>query len=558
MKSPFLHILPVLVILSMILISCAAPIPVIVVEPIIAVSPTVVLAASPTSLPPLSDDVWDRIVANNKIVVGVSWDYPPFASIDPNFQVVGFDIALIQEIGRRLNIPIDLQNFTFDGLPGALQINQVDLAIAAISITPERTGQMSFSPVYYVNQTAILARNDSKVSITDFKQLAGFRVGVQRGTVYEKMAQSLLVDSGLMGSNKLLSYMQADEAVRDLVENRVDMVVLGQATANYYNSQNGLQIIGKGFEQQDLAIAMRLGTPRLQAEINRVMDDMLTDGTILSLIQQYVQSDVTGVLPTPFSNNQPTATSLPPFPTVTPPVCWDGMKFVADLSFADNNMKSPPFVTPGEAFVKTWRLQNTGSCTWTPNYKLLYSYGNIAGAQMSGQPLFIPGKVAPGQTVDLSVTLIAPLTPLTYQGFWQIENANGGRFGQTIWVGITTLKDQATPAATGTTTGITCTVTLTDPTNIIAAGSDFDAVWTVKNTSGEDWSSNSVDYKFLSGTGMHKKAVYDLAQTIKNGESGQIIVDMVAPDMAGLYSAEWAIVASSTTLCFLSVAVSVK
>jgi hypothetical protein len=235
------------------------------------------------------------------------------------------------------------------------------------------------------------------------------------------------------------------------------------------------------------------------------------------------------------------------------------MKFVADVTFADNNMKSPPFIKPGESFVKTWRVQNTGTCTWTSNYKLLYAYGNIAGAQMGGQPLSIPGNVAPGQTVDLSVTLIAPLTPLIYQGFWQIENASVKRFGQTIWVGITTTQmEKATPVATGTSTGVTCTVTLTGPTTIIPVGTDFDAVWTVKNTSGEDWSSNSVDYKFLSGTEMHKIAVYDLAQTIKNGESGQIIVDMVAPATPGPYSAEWAIVAGSTTLCFLSVTVSVK
>jgi hypothetical protein len=352
--------------------------------------------------------------------------------------------------------------------------------------------------------------------------------------------------------------MQSDEAIRDLVENRVDMIVLGQATASYYNSQKGLQIVGRGFDQQDLAIAMRLGTPRLQAEINRVMDDMLTDGTTLGLIQQYIQSDVTGVLPTPFPTNQPTATPRPPVQTAIPPICWDGMKFVADVTFADSNMKSPPFITPGDGFVKTWRVQNTGTCTWTPNYKLLYAYGNTADAQMSGQPLFIPGNIAPGQTVDLSATLIAPLTPLTYQGFWQIENASGVRFGQTIWVGITTLKNQATPAATGTSAGITCAVTLTGPTNIIPVGTDFDAVWTVKNTSGGDWSPNSVDYKFLNGTEMHQKAVYDLPQTIKDGESGQIIVDMVAPATSGTYSTEWAIVSGSTTLCFLSMAVTVK
>ncbi len=556
MKSLLPRIFPILVIMSMILVSCYAPgaTP----NPTTIPTPTVILAATETSIAPLSDDVWDRIVQNQRIVVGTTWDYPPFSSIDPNYQVVGFDIALIEEIGRRLNIPVDIQNFTFEGLPGALQLNQIDLAIAAISITPERASQMSFSPIYYVNQTAILARNDALVtSITDFNQLAGFRVGVQRGTTYEIMVQSLLVDTGLMSADKLLSYMQIDEAVRDLIENRVDVVVIGQATASYYSSRQDLRVVGKGFREQNLAVAMRLGTPRLNAEINRVMEDMLTDGTILSLIQQYIQSDITGVLPTPIPPNLSTPTPVPPAPTVVPAACVDGMKFISDVTFDDNNMKSPPYVKPGEGFVKTWRVENTGSCTWTPNYQLVYAYGNVSSAQMSGQPLNIPANVAPGQTIDLSVTLIAPLEPITYQGFWQIENSAGWRFGQTLWVGITTLADQANPVATGQPTGNYCVVTITAPKSSITVLSDFDAVWKVKNISGEDWFADSVDYKYISGTKMHEINGYDFTQTIKDGESGNIIVDMLAPGTPGIYSTTWAIVAGSRTLCVLNITVTV-
>jgi methionine-rich copper-binding protein CopC len=139
-----------------------------------------------------------------------------------------------------------------------------------------------------------------------------------------------------------------------------------------------------------------------------------------------------------------------------------------------------------------------------------------------------------------------------------MENASGRRFGQTIWVGITTLVAQATPVATQQSGGNTCVVTLTQPTQILTAGADFETIWTVKNTSGSDWSMNSVDYMFLSGTQMHQKAVYDFTQTIKDGESGQIIVNMVAPNTPGNYTAEWAVVSSNTTLCILNVTVTVK
>jgi ABC-type amino acid transport substrate-binding protein len=556
MKSLFPRIFSVLVIVSMMLASCnmpdatPAPIP----------TPTAILAASPTSAALPSDDVWDRIMANKKIVVGTAWDYPPFSSVDPSFKVVGFDIALIEEIGRRLQIPVEIQNYPFDGLPGALQINQIDLAVAAMAITPERSSQLSFSPIYYVNQTAILTKNDSTItSITDFKQLANLRVGVRRGTTYEKMVQNLLIDTKLMTADKLLSYKQTDESVRDLIANRVDVVVLGEATANYYGSQQNLRVVGKGFQAQDLAVAMRLGTPRLNAEVTRVMDQMLTDGTVLGFIQKYIQSDVTGVLSTPIPPSLSTdATAIPPVLVVAPPTgCVNGMKFVADVSYGDNNMQNPPFVKPGEGFVKTWRVQNTGTCAWTPNYQLVYAYGNVTSAQMSGQPVHIPANVAPGQTTDLSVTLIAPTELLTYQGFWQLENDKGQLFGQAIWVAITTQANANTPVATVKPAGSSCAVTVTEPRNSITAGSKFDTIWTVQNLSGTDWLSNSVDYKFVSGTKMQQKDVYDFTQNIKNGESGKLTVTMLAPNEPGIYNTIWAVTSGSQTLCSMTVSVTV-
>lgn len=541
MRGLFLRILPVMVILSIILSSCAL---------------LETQEPSATSVVSLSDDVWDRITANNKIVVGMAWDYPPFSSVDSNFQVVGFDIALIREIGSRLNIPVEVQNFPFQGLRGALQINQVDLAVAAISITPERAGQMTFSPVYYVNQTAILARADSPITkITAVNQLASFRIGVQGGSTYESWVRKSLVDTKMMTADRLFSYMEAEDAVRDLIDNRIDLVVIGQATASFYSSHNGLQVVGKGFEQQNLAVAMRLATPRLKAEIDRVMDAMLTDGTILRLIQQYIQSDVSGALPTQIPPAKSTPTRLPPVPTATPPPCYDAMKFVADVNYDDNNMKNPPLLKPGEGFVKVWRLQNSGTCTWTPNYRLVYAYGNVESARMNGLPVSIPGNVAPGNTVDVGVTLYAPQVPYTYQGFWHMENPKGERFGQSIWVGISTQSDQYTSEQP---TGNYCEAILTAPMKPLITRKDFDAVWLVKNTSGKEWKADSVYYKYVSGTAMHNNDAYNFIKTIQNGESVNIIVDMLAPDKAGTYTAKWAIVSNNSTLCNLIVTVTVQ
>jgi hypothetical protein len=117
--------------------------------------------------------------------------------------------------------------------------------------------------------------------------------------------------------------------------------------------------------------------------------------------------------------------SLTPVPATRTPVptavsYCDWVAFVKDVSIPDGTRLSP-----GEMFTKTWRLQNRGTCTWTPDYDVIF-YG---GAQMSGTTVHIPRYVAPGQAVDISVTLIAPSAPGHYEGYWLLRNANGGLFG---------------------------------------------------------------------------------------------------------------------------------
>jgi hypothetical protein len=82
---------------------------------------------------------------------------------------------------------------------------------------------------------------------------------------------------------------------------------------------------------------------------------------------------------------------------------------------------------PGQAFTKTWRLQNTGTCTWTKDYTVAIFSGE---AMKASESVNLPQKVDPGQSVDISVDMTAPLTPGTYQGNWKLRNASS------LWFGI--------------------------------------------------------------------------------------------------------------------------
>ena len=126
----------------------------------------------------------------------------------------------------------------------------------------------------------------------------------------------------------------------------------------------------------------------------------------------------------PSQTPQPTGTTPPtntPPPTVTSVPC-NRASFVSDVTYPDGSE-----ITINSSFVKTWRLQNTGSCTWTSGYKLIFSNGDRMSApdevQLTG------GTVAPGQTVDVSVNLTAPDTAGTYKGYFKLKSSDGAVFG---------------------------------------------------------------------------------------------------------------------------------
>ena len=128
---------------------------------------------------------------------------------------------------------------------------------------------------------------------------------------------------------------------------------------------------------------------------------------------------VTGIAPLP----QNTATTIPPtiapLPTntnqPTPTQECDKAQFIADVTVPDGTN-----MIPGQAFTKTWRIKNIGTCTWT-GYSLVFDTGNSMGGAASSAI----GNTPPGGTLDISINLIAPAAIGDYRGYWRIRNASG-------------------------------------------------------------------------------------------------------------------------------------
>jgi hypothetical protein len=132
-----------------------------------------------------------------------------------------------------------------------------------------------------------------------------------------------------------------------------------------------------------------------------------------------------------------TATMIVPSLTPVPVVC-NSAQFIRDVTVIDDT----PFA-PDTLFVKTWRLRNTGNCTWTRDYSLVLVSGNPMDSK---RVVSLPHKVEPNQTIDISVSMKSPSSLGSYRGDWMLSTPSGERFGtgsrgtETIYVSIKVMR----------------------------------------------------------------------------------------------------------------------
>ncbi len=396
----------------------------------------------PVEETPQGDTSWSKVERSGVLLVGTSSGYPPYEYYTENNTLDGFDIALINAVANRLGVRASISDFAFDGLGAALSVNQIDAAIAAISDTPERATQVNFSNVYLVGSDGILAQKGSPItSVKTPADMANQRVGVERGTVYETWVQTNLVNTGLIQQNQMFVYQQAKHAANDLSLGRLDLVMADLRPATVATQNLDVVLVGQGLNQQRFAIAMKLNANELTRRVNDALLQLQNEGVIAELQKEYLNLDPADTQPVP--TPAPTLAPSAPTPTFVPtPVgCVDGMRFISDLSFSDGNGTFYPDVNPNQSFRKGWRIQNSGTCTWNSSYSLRF----VSGTQMNGQNTAVQGNVAPGQTFDMWVDLVAPSQPGQYQGIWQMFNGRNLAFGQRVWVMVEVVGPTSVP-----------------------------------------------------------------------------------------------------------------
>ena len=218
-------------------------------------------------------------MAKDKIFVGTNAEFPPFEYLDKG-EVTGFDIELVNEIGKVMDADVKVVDMSFDGLLPALQMKKVDLVIAGMTATEERKKTVSFTQPYYTASQVIIVKEGNN-SIKSFDDLKGKKVAVMLGFTGDTIV------SEIEGVN-VERFNAAYAGIMALQADKVEAVVLDSEPAKNYVKQNpGLILAEADAEQEEYAIALRKNDKALLEKVEKALAEVKANGTYDALIKKY-------------------------------------------------------------------------------------------------------------------------------------------------------------------------------------------------------------------------------------------------------------------------------
>lgn len=224
------------------------------------------------------------------IVPGTAPGFAPFEFKDEDSnELVGFDISLVEEVIARTEYEQEeWEEIAFDQLISSLNKGDIDLIAAALSITEDRQERVAFSDPYYEANQAVVVSEDADFDPQSVQDLADRRVGAQSGTTGLSLAETRLVEAGLIEAGQLRTYEEYNLAIQDLVNGNIDAVIVDRPTAFTFAEDRSVRVAFTIETGEQYGLAMRQDDDRL-SDINDALQEIRNDGTYEDLVDQWIE-----------------------------------------------------------------------------------------------------------------------------------------------------------------------------------------------------------------------------------------------------------------------------
>ena len=205
--------------------------------------------------------------------VGTSADFSPFEVMDEKGKMTGFDVELMEALAKQMNRKLDHQNISFDGLIPAVQSGNIDGAISAISMTPDRAKAILFSEPYYQSGLVVVVK-EGNTEIKSMADLKGKKIAVQIGSTGANKANQ--IEGAIVREFNL-----SPDTFLELKNGNVDAIVNDLPVVQVFlkeQKNSGVKIVGDPEESENYGIVMAQKNPELAKELNAALAELKKNG----------------------------------------------------------------------------------------------------------------------------------------------------------------------------------------------------------------------------------------------------------------------------------------
>ena len=206
----------------------------------------------------------------------------PYEFQDPQNpdKIIGFEVDIVEAIGRILGRPAQFVQNQWDGLIPALERGNYAMAVSGLEITADRAEVISFSRPYYVTYEQLTVRSDEN-GIQSLDNCAGKKVG----TLKASLAQRILDERKDL---QVLSYDGQINAYEDLLNGRLDAVLMDHIIALYNVAPlPNLKMVGDPIGRLEYGIGFRKSDEDLRAQVNAALDQMISSGELRRILEDW-------------------------------------------------------------------------------------------------------------------------------------------------------------------------------------------------------------------------------------------------------------------------------
>lgn len=224
------------------------------------------------------------------IVVGLDDNFPPMGFRDEKNELVGFDIDLAKEAGKRLGVEVQFKPIDWSAKEAELSGKRVDVLWNGLTITEERKAKILFTTPYLENRQIVVVVDKSSVNTK--ADLAGKVVGVQDGSSAIEAVQK--DEATAKTIKELKKFGDNVTALMDLSAGRLDALVVDEVVGRYYTAKKPgeYRVLEENFGTEDYGVGTRKEDTELMAKLQKAIDDMKTDGAAATISTKWFGKDI--------------------------------------------------------------------------------------------------------------------------------------------------------------------------------------------------------------------------------------------------------------------------